>query len=63
MGCIECSCKRKVYSYTGLPQVAGKAPNKQSKFIPKLTRDKGTSKTQSKEIIKWKFFKKENRKD
>lgn len=40
---------RKVYSYTDLPQEAGKIPNKQSKFIPKETRKRGTNKIQSKE--------------
>ena len=48
MGCSKSSIQRKVHSYTGLPQEAGKIPHKQSNFTPKGIRKRRTNKTQSK---------------
>ena len=48
MGCYKNTNEKKVYSYTGLPQVAGKVPNKESEFIRKETRRSGKTKTQQK---------------
>ena len=46
VGYGKSSSKRKVHSYTGIPQEAEKIPNKQSNLTPKGTR-KITNKTQS----------------
>ena len=47
MGCSKSSSKREVYSNTSLPQETRKISNKQSKLIPKGTRERRTNKTQS----------------
>ena len=47
MGCGKSSSKRKVYSYTSLPQETRKISKKQSTLTPKGTRERITNKTQS----------------
>ena len=38
MGFRKSSCKKEIYSNTGLPYKTRKIPNKQSNFTPKVTR-------------------------
>ena len=47
MGCSKNISKRKVYSNTILPQETRKISNKQLNLAPKMTRKRGTNKTQS----------------
>lgn len=47
---LKSNYKRKVYSYLGLPQRAGKIPNKQPKFIPKETRKRINKNLKQREV-------------